>query len=888
MKRKLLFLLSLTLFTACDETDGDLDPSATTPQAESSSVSFTSGGIAFTRVTDNQFDAGNEILVKAYADSTEHSQGIYSYDGSSFKSDDPIMLAEGEALSYCAAYPSSAPFSGTFEAKADQSSAENYEASDLLVATTEVTSAATPELAFNHAMSSLILNVKVLEGGAAKSGSSVSATFSLKNQAQVDLASESYEATGSATTITPFPSVGNGTSESFNFSLIVAPQTIAANNVVATVVVDGANQFDFSYATDLTLQSGKQITYEFSVDLATKETSISFGKVISDWDDISPDEPEVTATWMLADFSATNYPTSANIWIIEDASASTDDFSGLKDALANCTNDITLRLPNLLSLPDNALTWIDNTSLSIELPVATTIGASALNGLSGLTTLKIPAATEIGEHALAACVNVASIEIPEATTIEDFAFMRCLALSSIDLPKATTIGGSAFYYCSALTTITLPEAITIEDYAFTNCTALTSIELPEATTIEDHAFYTCTALTSADLPKAITIGGSAFTNCTALTSIELPEATTIEDHAFYTCTALTSADLPKATTIGGYAFTNCTALTSIELPEATTIEDHAFYICTALTSADLPKATTIGGSAFYYCTALTSADFPKAITIGDYTFAGCTGLSSVELPEAITIEVGAFSGCTELTSINLPEATTIGGYAFSGCTALASVDLPEATTIGEYAFKGCTALASVDLPEATTIGDRAFNGCTALASVDLPEATTIGEYAFYECEDLTSIELLEAIEIGLYAFYKCTALSSVDLPAATTFGNRAFGYCTSLTTIELPEATTFGTLVFHSCSELTSINLPKITILGQLTTTANAKLTAVYVATVSGVTLDTSYLTSTTFLNSSAYTLYIGSANSDIVDLDLDCIYTDTWATFFNEIILVD
>ena len=114
-----------------------------------------------------------------------------------------------------------------------------------------------------------------------------------------------------------------------------------------------------------------------------------------------------------------------------------------------------------------------------------------------------------------------------ATSIGDSAFNSCSSLTSIDVSNATSIGDHAFDNCSALTSIDVSNATSIGDYAFYNCSALTSIDLPNATSIGDHAFNSCSALTSIDLPNATSIGDHTFDNCSVLTSIDVSNATSI-------------------------------------------------------------------------------------------------------------------------------------------------------------------------------------------------------------------------------------------------------------------------------------------------------------------------------------------------------------------------
>ena len=111
-----------------------------------------------------------------------------------------------------------------------------------------------------------------------------------------------------------------------------------------------------------------------------------------------------------------------------------------------------------------------------------------------------------------------SLLLPSATSIGDFAFSNCAALKSVSAPKALTIGDNAFDYCTSLTSMSLPSATSIGNLAFRNCTALTSVSLPAATKIGDAAFLDCSALISVTFGSVIeTVGQDAFLYVTTKT-----------------------------------------------------------------------------------------------------------------------------------------------------------------------------------------------------------------------------------------------------------------------------------------------------------------------------------------------------------------------------------
>ena len=230
----------------------------------------------------------------------------------------------------------------------------------------------------------------------------------------------------------------------------------------------------------------------------------------------------------------------------------------------------------------------------------TSIGDSAFQNCSGLTSIEIPSSvTSIGDSAFEGCSSLASIEIPSSvTSIGDSAFYGCSGLTSIEIPSSvTSIGTYAFRYCSSLESIEIPNSVTsIERYAFEGCSSLASIEIPNSvTSIGDSAFEGCSSLASIEIPNSVTsIGTYAFQNCSSLTSIEIPSSvTSIGISTFRDCRSLTSIEIPNSvTSIGTYAFRDCRSLTSIEIPNSvTSIGTYAFRDCRSLTTMTVLPTT---------------------------------------------------------------------------------------------------------------------------------------------------------------------------------------------------------------------------------------------------------------------------------------------------------
>ena len=132
----------------------------------------------------------------------------------------------------------------------------------------------------------------------------------------------------------------------------------------------------------------------------------------------------------------------------------------------------------------------------------TTIGGSAFNDCSSLTSINFPdSVTVIGEYAFESCSSLTSITIPESVT---------------------TIGSYAFCDCTSLSSITIPEGVTaIGSYAFCDCTSLSSIEIPEGVTvIRPNVFCGASGIQRVALSKNLKgVLGNAFDGCTNIKEV---------------------------------------------------------------------------------------------------------------------------------------------------------------------------------------------------------------------------------------------------------------------------------------------------------------------------------------------------------------------------------
>jgi len=173
------------------------------------------------------------------------------------------------------------------------------------------------------------------------------------------------------------------------------------------------------------------------------------------------------------------------------------------------------------------------------LPVTTI--SSYFTGASGdtskpiITSVTIPATvttiddgvTINNRSAFFDCTNLATVIFAEGsqlTSIGISAFENCTSLTSINIPEGVTIRARAFANCTSLISITIPARTTIGaglTSPFIGCTNLTTVILSEdLTSISNGAFSGLSGIASITIPASvISIGMLAFNNCTGLTSV---------------------------------------------------------------------------------------------------------------------------------------------------------------------------------------------------------------------------------------------------------------------------------------------------------------------------------------------------------------------------------
>lgn len=299
---------------------------------------------------------------------------------------------------------------------------------------------------------------------------------------------------------------------------------------------------------------------------------------------------------------------------------------------------------------------------SITIPSSVTkIGYDAFSDCSGLTSISVESGNTkydsrdncngiimtASNTLIVGCKNTV---IPHSvTSIGSSAFDGCSSLTSVTIPNSvTSIGSNAFDGCSELTSISVESGNTKYD-SRNNCNAIIETEtntlvmgckntvIPSSVkSIGSYAFRGCSGLTSMKIPNSVTsIRNEAFNGCSDLTSMTIPNSVdSIGDWAFNECSGLSSISIPNSvTSIGRWSFAGCSGLKSVTIGSGvTSIESGAFAGCSGLTSVTIPKSVTSIGFASFWGSGLTSVTIPKSVTsIGDRAFWDCSSLNSISV-----------------------------------------------------------------------------------------------------------------------------------------------------------------------------------------------------------------------------------------------------------------
>lgn len=262
----LISLFVCSFFTACTPLEEEA------PMGNGEAICFTGNTASTSRSTASTFEAGDNITLFAFKSEQHlwsetnppHASNLkYGYNGTLFAAiENSINYPKDTPLAFLAVYPyhASAAATYTFNVSADQNTGTNYSQSDLMTATTATTSEPIPNLAFNHRLASVVVNLTFEQ---MPSGTTQLDFSSVQSAVAVDLANSTFVGTGESTT--PVRAAAYGTN---SYRAILPPQTLATGTNFIVIATEGGHSYSYQLPAEIVLKSGKQRTFDLTVTAA--------------------------------------------------------------------------------------------------------------------------------------------------------------------------------------------------------------------------------------------------------------------------------------------------------------------------------------------------------------------------------------------------------------------------------------------------------------------------------------------------------------------------------------------------------------------------------------------------------------------------------------------
>lgn len=235
-----------------------------------------------TRVTEQAFEPGDNISVFAFTD----NQGFladayaanvkYSYSDGAFRpaAEEGIAYPTNGGLAFWAIYPYCEQAASTFnfEVAEDQSTAAAYGTSDLMTASTSLTTEQNPALSFYHRLACVKFKCSFEE--AEEKVVSITVNNVQKN-VSIDLSNNTYEGAGEMISgLLPYRN------DDGSYKILLPPQTIATGTSFMVVHTTAGKEYTWKVPRDLQLASGCRYTYNLKVSAGRE---IVFSSSINPW-----------------------------------------------------------------------------------------------------------------------------------------------------------------------------------------------------------------------------------------------------------------------------------------------------------------------------------------------------------------------------------------------------------------------------------------------------------------------------------------------------------------------------------------------------------------------------------------------------------------------------
>ena len=274
---------------------------------------------------------------------------------------------------------------------------------------------------------------------------------------------------------------------------------------------------------------------------------------------------------------------------------------------ANCPKLESVTVESLSAVELNAFKNI-GTALKGDIIIeegVTTIGTSAFEGCSNITSVSIPSTvTQIGDTAFKNCTNLKKATIPETIKrIGKYSFSNCVNMKQEVTIKSGVGYDSNVYQGSGITKLIIEDGVKIPACEGMNCPNLKEIEIGDNVTIDGAygTFNNCPELTTVKMGKSTKITHmwsymTLFKNCPKLENVTVKSLSEIVACAFVGAGPALKGDIiieEGVTTIDGWAFRGCSNITSVSIPNTVTqIGDKAFENCTNLQTINVDMTET--------------------------------------------------------------------------------------------------------------------------------------------------------------------------------------------------------------------------------------------------------------------------------------------------------
>ena len=287
MKKIFTLMAAVAAMVSCSD---NVENPSVTPETDKLPINIST---TLTRATDAGYEAGDKVGIfvvnepNTLATSGNHVDNMGFTYSTTWTPDTPIYwLDKSTKADFYCYYPyadGASTTAHTFTTKADQSTLENYKASEFLWGkTTEV--APTEEavnITTNHTFSNAVIILKPGDGFTEESLATATKSVKIcgvKIGATIDLSTGVATATGNATEVTPYL-------DGANYRALVVPQTTAEGALVV-VTVDGV---DYTLTRSMTFKANKQHKFTVTLNKVSNGVNVGIGGWETDEEDYGGD-----------------------------------------------------------------------------------------------------------------------------------------------------------------------------------------------------------------------------------------------------------------------------------------------------------------------------------------------------------------------------------------------------------------------------------------------------------------------------------------------------------------------------------------------------------------------------------------------------------------------